>query len=278
MSNSLQNIENYKSIFNYSTTEICSKYFNLVKEYLVQCVDTIFMENQQYFKYIICKGIETISHVFKIILLYTKNLDLTYYHCQKSFYYYVEFIGQIGDDNHSFLQLNSKDAALFVYKKTIFDINNEYRKDFVSEINTNIIMNNIYLIVEIYTTCFSDIILNLCEELIEKHRIIKKMDDKMNKVSQYILELGNIGDEKYFNDKLNLIQVFNEHYKSKGEERIAYIETFSRKIKKHTLCERKLREKLLSEENDKIYEDVTILKYINWLINDNQSDTILICP
>ena len=44
--------------------------------------------------------------------------------------YYVEFIGQIGDINHSYLQLNSKDAMLFIYKKTIFELNNEYRKTF----------------------------------------------------------------------------------------------------------------------------------------------------
>lgn len=139
-------------------------------------------------------------------------------------------------------------------------------------------MNNTHLIIEIYTTCFSDIILNLSEELKEKHKIIKKMNDKMNKLTQYILELGNIGDEKYFNGKLNLIQILNEHYISKGEERIAYIETFSRKIKKPTLHENQLRDKLLSEENDGIYKDVTILKYINWLINDNQGDIIHVSP
>ena len=63
--------------------------------------------------------------------MYTKNLDLTVYHCKKAYLFYVEFIGQIGDDNNSYLQLNSKDATLFVYKKTIFEINNEYRKQFV---------------------------------------------------------------------------------------------------------------------------------------------------
>ena len=36
----------------------------------------------------------------------------------------------MGEDSHSFLQLNSKDAILFVYKKTIFDINNDYRKNY----------------------------------------------------------------------------------------------------------------------------------------------------
>jgi len=132
MANSLHNLDNYKGAFTNSTSEICAKYFGLVTEYLIQCVETIFMQNKNYYKFIICKGIHTISHVFKLLILYTRNLDLTYHHCQKSFYYYVEFIGQIGDDNHSFLQLNSKDAALFVYKKTIFELNNEFRKDFKS--------------------------------------------------------------------------------------------------------------------------------------------------
>ena len=84
------------------------------------------------------KGIETISSVFKILLLYTKNLPLTIFHCQKSFYYYIEFIGQIGDSNHQFLQLNSKDATLFVFKKTVFEINNDHRKIFSSPIGNEL--------------------------------------------------------------------------------------------------------------------------------------------
>ena len=44
---------------------------------------------------------------------------------KQAIFYYVEFIGQIGEDSQGFLQLNSKDAILFVYKKTIFDINND---------------------------------------------------------------------------------------------------------------------------------------------------------
>ena len=39
-----------------------------------------------------------------------------------------EFIEQIIDIQHSFLQLSSRDASVFVYKKTIYEINNEYRK------------------------------------------------------------------------------------------------------------------------------------------------------
>ena len=64
----------------------------------------------------------TLKHIFNTLLLYTKNLNLTVYHCKKAYLFYVEFITQIGDENHSFLQLNSKDAVIFLYKKTIFEI------------------------------------------------------------------------------------------------------------------------------------------------------------
>ena len=60
------------------------------------------------FIFILQRGLETLKHCFKMIYMYTRNLDLTIYHCKKAFCYYVEFIGQIGDDNHTYLQLNSK--------------------------------------------------------------------------------------------------------------------------------------------------------------------------
>jgi hypothetical protein len=37
---------------------------------------------------------------------------------------------QMNDESHSFLQLTIKDAILFVYKKTIYDINDEYRSSY----------------------------------------------------------------------------------------------------------------------------------------------------
>ena len=80
--------------------------------------------------YVVFKGLQSITHIFLILLLYTKNLSLTLYHCKKSFLYYVEFISQIGDEGNSYLQLNSKDAILFIYKKSIFDINNDYREKY----------------------------------------------------------------------------------------------------------------------------------------------------
>jgi hypothetical protein len=41
---------------------------------------------------------------------------------------YVEFISQVSNEHNSFLHLTSRDAVLFVYKKTIFDIHNDIQK------------------------------------------------------------------------------------------------------------------------------------------------------
>ena len=74
---------------------------------------------------------KTIKHIFNTLILYTKNLELTTYH-KKAYLFYVEFIGQIGEDNNKGLQLNSKDATLSVYKKTIFEINNDFRQSYIT--------------------------------------------------------------------------------------------------------------------------------------------------
>ena len=126
---SLYNTENYNKTFDFEDIhDYVNKYSVLINEYINLVSESIFIQDPGYFKFIIERGIETLQHIYTLLIMYTKNLDLTYFHCQKAYYYYIEFIGQIGNDSHSFLQLNSKDATLFVYKKTICDVNTDYRK------------------------------------------------------------------------------------------------------------------------------------------------------
>ena len=148
---SLNDIKNYKKKLD-STHEIILKNYNeIINEYLLHFLDTIFFKNMDYFNFILLRGLKTLTHIFNILLLYTKNINLTVYHCKKAYLFYVEFIGQIGNDNHSYLQLNSKDATLFVYKKTIFEINNEYRETFeISDMEERDIFDYINKYTEIY--------------------------------------------------------------------------------------------------------------------------------
>lgn len=59
-------------------------------------------------------------------MLYTKNLEYVYCYTQKAFYYYVEFICQTSEMEKLFLQMTSRDAVTYVYKKTICEINKTF--------------------------------------------------------------------------------------------------------------------------------------------------------
>jgi hypothetical protein len=126
---SLHNLDNYYNSLNYTSNEILKKYMELIIEYLKFIFENIKVKNNDYSKFIIIRGYDSITNVFSNILYYTKNLDLTFYHCQKSYYYYVEFIEQIFHDSNIFLQLTSKDATTYVYKKTIYDLNYDIKKN-----------------------------------------------------------------------------------------------------------------------------------------------------
>ena len=120
---------NYKPSIKNSVLEILNKFIEVILEYTRFISEKVAKKNKKYNKFIFERGLKTLIHVFSIIFYYTKNLELSFYHTQKAYYFYIEFIEQISDDNVTFLQLSSKDAILFVYKKTIFELNNECKKN-----------------------------------------------------------------------------------------------------------------------------------------------------
>jgi hypothetical protein len=125
----LYSVANYKPFIVNSVPEILNSFVSVITEYMRFISEKVVIRDRPYFKFIFERGIETLIHIFTFIFYYTKNIELTYYHTQKAYYFYVEFIEQMSDDTVTFLKLGSRDAILFVYKKTIFDINNEYKKN-----------------------------------------------------------------------------------------------------------------------------------------------------
>uniref|UniRef100_A0A6C0BB24 Uncharacterized protein n=1 Tax=viral metagenome TaxID=1070528 RepID=A0A6C0BB24_9ZZZZ len=146
---SLNNQENYNLKLTASISEIQTKYNHLLIEYILFILENVKIKDIIFLKFIMHRGLLTITNVFNIILFYTKNIDVAYFHSQKAFYFYVEFIGQISEDQHTFLQLSSRDATLFVYKKTIFYINSELKqtihdKEEIQLLKKNEILQHIY--------------------------------------------------------------------------------------------------------------------------------------
>lgn len=274
MTLSLQHADNYKKHLDNTTAEIFVRYMGLVQEFLVQCMDAIFITDVSYYRYIILKGIETIAHVFRNLLLYTNNLNITYHHSQKAFYYYVEFIGQIGQDTHSFLQLNSKDATLFVYKKTIFDVKKEFSSVIKGDTTetTRLIIDNVAMLTGIYNRCLDSI---FCSEQWNTEtckNLLKLVDSRMCKFTQNILNASFVEDngnnEFVYNNVIKNVEQLHTKNAAYGIELIPILEVFTRKIKGQEITKEYLRSRLSHEEHDRTIEELTPLRYVNWLLAD----------
>ena len=169
--------------------DILTKFLTIVIGYFNIITEKINIRNKQYYFFILERGLETLIHVFTFIFYYTKNLDLTFYHCQKAYYFYIEFIEQISDDNITFLQLTSRDATTFVYKKTIYEISNDYKKN-ISELTNEdkSILKYVDIYISIYKSMFYMFIKNILNQSItnisnqQQHQ--KFLDNIRKKISK----------------------------------------------------------------------------------------------
>jgi len=183
----LYNVENYNPLIKNSSQEILTKFVEVIIEYMRLIAEKINIKNKQYYIFIFERGIETLIHIFSMIFYYTKNLELTFYHSQKAYYFYVEFIEQISDDNITFLQLSSRDALLFVYKKTIFELNNDRKKaslPLTSDENAIVSYTDMHM--HIYKKLVSFILLHKDFKYENKLDYINVCCDKIQKIAAII--------------------------------------------------------------------------------------------
>jgi hypothetical protein len=239
--NSILNTDYYNKTIEDNYITIFGQYNKLITDYLKHCYDNICIQNLEYKNYIIKQGILTIKHVFKILLIYTKNLEMTIFNCQKAYIYYIEFIGQISEDNHSFLQLNSKDASLFVYKKTIFDVNNDTTKNFSSNDNIKNITKIINPIIDIYNSILFRLITDY-----DDNEIIKIVNIDFQKIIQKIIKLFFELNDLGMLDKINY---FILHFKEKNI--LDNLDLFIKKIKKKDLTNANLDLQIINQQNFK---------------------------
>jgi hypothetical protein len=196
---SLHNSENFKKELDSEISDVVEKISQLFVDYFKFITDNIKLKQTNFSRFIITRGLDTITHVLNYILLYTKNLDVMYFHCQKAFYFYVEFVCQISEDEKMFLQLSSRDASTYVYKKTIFDINIELKKnnEEVSDY-TRLKLDIVNIYIELYKTLLLKIINDdfTNAENLEKIELIYKKLNALNNKSK--IKLLNDRIEKLY--------------------------------------------------------------------------------
>ena len=97
----LENVDNYmEKITPQHLESIYTRYTSILSEFINLAEKNKFKPNKGFQLYVIVKGIESLHHIFRFLLLYTCNIDLVYYHSHKAYYYYIEFIDQISKDDH----------------------------------------------------------------------------------------------------------------------------------------------------------------------------------
>lgn len=212
---SLHNIKNYNKILCEDIQEVLVILTELFINYYIFSIENIKLKNKNnnnLIKFITLRGLETVIHVFNFVLLYTNNLNLTHFHCQKSYYYYIEFINQIIEDDKILLRLSSRDATMYVYNKTICEIEKMKKKTndplpFAIEQTNNNKLNIINLYANIYKKMLTYLINNSVKDY-DKINDMLCVFNKLNKLSKEIIELDicliNANIEKSYCETNNL--------------------------------------------------------------------------
>ena len=255
-----------KEIYNKKMSDTRMVTFEKIKElqeYLEHITNNMIIKDEEHYLFIINRGYDLLKNIFLILMLYTKNINLVSFHLRKSYLYYTEFIGQIGEDSNSYLQLNSKDACLFVYKKTVYDINEEFKKRFEDDDSKEtdflkkkiLFMNKLEKLV-IKKSLFSDG--KLCLEKRKDIRIlvVRVLDELVN------INLNNDIDNEVFK-KSNMLLDFMI-FKNFTIEKIVHILClFFKKIKKNNVDKKKIYSLTLYYED--VYKNLSPLKFVNKL-------------
>ena len=194
-----------------TSKDFLSKYYILINQYIALYIEYIYdsitvSSDKKYRYFILLKGLEMLTNIIQITIMYTNNVDFAFYYCNKGYYYYLEFISQIETDNNH-LELNIKDAILFVYKKTIFEI-----KEPITTINNlNINLENLKKIENIRLT------INIINTYIKIFKLKDIINLNINK-EQYIKSQINI--DKQF---LKIINKFEKNYINENQFNISIV-------------------------------------------------------
>ena len=83
--NSLCDTQNYKDTILNDEMDVVRAYIDILNEYLFHAGDKIVIQNHGYYIFVLKRGCDTIKHIFNILFMYTKNLELQYI-IEKAFY------------------------------------------------------------------------------------------------------------------------------------------------------------------------------------------------
>ena len=201
---SLKNMDFYNDKIHFSLKDVFFSLKMLLERYIDCCYDSLNIEiEKQYLE----KGINIILNVFKIILMYTKNLEIAKLYTSNSIYFYIEYINQITrkDSEIHFVNLSLNDAIQYVYRKSIFEVSDSYKKKFKLDEEDNLKFKKIGYLILTYQCVF------LHNFSIFNKNNESEMNENLKKINIYFEKLFEKTLVNYDKDLSVLDRLYNRH-------------------------------------------------------------------
>jgi hypothetical protein len=195
---SLKNTDSYLNTFQYSLKDVFST-IKLISYHYVKCCSEITVEIELSY---LEKGLAIVLNVFKVILLYTKNLEVAKGYTLNSIYYFIEYLQQINNKETEvvFVSLTLNDAILYVYRKSIYEISDAHKKKFKLNETEKMKLNVIKDVITLYQS--------LLVNVISSGNMKVDMDTTcvvMNKVDSFFESVLLKNSKNYLCKNLNII-------------------------------------------------------------------------
>ena len=221
------------------------------------------------------KGIKNTFYIYNFLLLYTKNVELAIYHTQKSIIYYIEFISQICEDTNNLLQLNSKDATLFIFKKTIFEVNEDTRKNYKENKVTKDKLEMLQLYIDFYNNLLTQVISEYDFKTNNTVSLQKIIFTKLYNIVDTMVQIPIIYKHNYIRieEKLQslhyLLNTLNNyyHYSFINKNYLYLIEYCIKKLHKVDIDCIKVNIKLNKVDIEEKLQDYSVCKIFNYLVS-----------
>jgi len=281
MLNSFDDTDNYNYVMIHTSGECFQKYIEIITEYNTRFIHStslakMYTNNKTFYYYLLDKGVATISHIFKILLFYSKNLKMAEYYGRQSIEYYIEFLVQNsrGEENN---KIDYNNASKFSYEKTIYKLQKLFKKTALTELNEY--TAEILLLVEekeAYLFKNVDMLIELYKIIWERERRANNNNNNNNTNNtnntnnntniDHLLSLTSGDQEQEFSYKLTLLLQFMKTCSlHKG-----YLDSLCRQLKNiapdNLPTPDQLLKKLLSIENKVKLETEKNEEYIKWLL------------
>ena len=217
---------------------IIEVYVRLINEYYSIMEQSNILKTIENYRFIIYVGLTTINHIFKINLIATKNIQTTYYYCEKACYCYLEYIEQI-NKTEILNNLNINDVVKFVYKETI--VYNDDKPD-IQSVNThfsNVVISENLKKLFVILPRVSTILLNWNNDYI---------DENIQSIicQKYLLKYLYIFNENNVTEYIDYFETILEKTKMDKDVYIEFLEQFHRKIKnKKNICGDEIKYKIM---------------------------------